>query len=168
MNYADFKKFDTLNGQGIRHSLFVSGCSHRCKGCFNAVAWNPNYGKKFTEETEEMILASFRNTPVEMSGLSLLGGEPFENMEGLIPFLKKFKKEFPNMTIWCWTGYVWEDLIGTEMLEMIDVLIDGKFMLEQKDLKLKFRGSSNQRIIDVKKSMETNSIVLWGDKYDNK
>lgn len=166
MYYADFKQLDTLNGAGLRHSLFVSGCTHKCKGCFNVKAWNFVFGKEFTEETEEMILNAFRNAPVKMSGLSLLGGEPFENMDGLVPFLKKFKQEFPDLTVWCWTGFRIEDLLGTEMLDMIDVLIDGKYIEEERDLTLKFRGSRNQRIIDVKKSAEAKTIVEWGDRYE--
>ena len=172
MYYADFKQLDTVNGQGIRQSLWVSGCTHYCKGCFNPQAWNFKYGKEFTKETEEMVLDSFRNAPVKLSGLSLLGGEPFENVEGLLPFLKRFKEEFPDMTIWCWTGFTFGDLLCTtdkktrEMLHMIDVLVDGKFIEEQKDLTLKFRGSKNQRVIDLKKSFALYRIILWEDRYE--
>lgn len=161
MNYADFKKLDTLNGEGIRHSLFVSGCSHRCKGCFNAVTWNKDFGKPFTEETTEMIIQAFKDSPVELTGLSLLGGEPFENAEGLSDLVDLFAYTFPDKDVWCWTGYTFEQLCEKAMsdehvcrlLMKIDVLIDGKFELPLKDLKLKFRGSSNQRIIDVQKSL---------------
>lgn len=168
MNYADFKKFDVLNGEGVRHSLFVSGCSHRCKGCFNASAWNKNYGAVFTDETEEMIFQAFEESPISIAGLSLLGGEPFENVQGLLPFLLKFTTKYPDKNIWCWSGYTFEQLWALAtvdddvlmMLSMIDILVDGKFILEQKDLKLKFRGSQNQRIIKVKDSIATGKAVL--------
>ena len=159
--FADFKQYDTLNGEGIRHSLFVSGCSHKCKGCFNAVAWNKEYGKPYTEETTQMIIKAFKDSPVELTGLSLLGGEPFENVEGLVDLVDQFTQEFTDKDIWCWTGYTFEQLcemsktdsVLLRMLLKIDVLVDGKFEIDQKDLKLKFRGSSNQRIIDVQGSL---------------
>ncbi len=170
MKYATIKDSDIANGLGVRVSLFVSGCTHHCKGCFNEVAWNFNYGEEFTLEVEEQILKLLE--PNYIKGLSLLGGEPFElsNQEGLINFLRKVKKKFPNKNIWAYTGYTLEkDLLvpsrargiyTDEMLSYIDVLVDGKFDLDLKDIALKFRGSSNQRIIDLKKTLETKKTCL--------
>lgn len=161
IKYADYKRFDFLNGPGVRHSLFVSGCTHHCEGCFNAIAWNFNYGKDFTKEVEGMIIQDLQDKKIQ--GLSLLGGEPFDNTEVLLKFLKRVKIESPDSDIWSWSGYVFEELLSSqkEMLELIDVLVDGKFIISKKDLKLKFRGSSNQRIVDVKKSLKNNKVVLW-------
>lgn len=161
MKYADYKKFDFLNGEGVRHSLFVSGCTHHCEGCFNAIAWNFNYGKEFTREVEDAIITDLKDNKVQ--GLSLLGGEPLDNVEGLLPFIKRVRVESPQSDIWCWSGYTFDELLETqkEMLELIDVLIDGKFVISKKDLKLKFRGSSNQRIVNVKESLKLNKVVLW-------
>jgi len=170
MNYAEIKYFDIANGPGVRTSLFVSGCTHRCKGCFNVVAWDFNYGKPFTEEVEEEILKSLE--PYYVAGLTLLGGEPFEhaNQQGLLPLLRKVKERFPDKNIWAFSGYLFdEDMLGKmckewdetrEMLSYIDVLVDGKFVEELKNLNLKFKGSSNQRTIDVKKSLESGETVL--------
>ncbi|MDE5715686.1 MAG: anaerobic ribonucleoside-triphosphate reductase activating protein [Anaeroplasmataceae bacterium] len=169
MNYATIKKFDIANGLGVRVSLFVSGCTHHCKNCFNAVAWDFSYGKPFTEETERELLEALAHPMIE--GLSLLGGEPMEleNQNGLISFLRKVKQLFPNKTIWCYTGYTLEtDLlqgrahnqVTNEFLSYIDVLVDGKFEEELKDITLKFRGSSNQRIIDLKETLKNNQIIL--------
>ena len=171
MKYANIKFNDIANGPGIRTSLFVSGCTHHCKGCFNEIAWDFNYGKDFTEETIEIILKSCE--PNYISGLTLLGGEPMEivNQKGLLKLVKEFKKKFPEKNIWCYTGYRYEEIIDTnnpvhceitnEFLKHIDILVDGKFILEQKDITLKFRGSKNQRIIDVQKISTENEIVLW-------
>ena len=163
MNIASFKKFDTLNGTGIRHTLFVSGCTHRCNGCFNPQAWNKSFGEAFTRETERMIIDAFRDAPIRMSGLSILGGEPFESAEDLLPFIKECKREFPDMNIWTWSGYTFEELVKDkskkELLQMCNVLVDGRFILEQKDLTLKFRGSSNQRVIDVPSSLLVNQAI---------
>ena len=169
MNYAEIKNFDIANGLGIRVSLFVSGCTHRCKNCFNSVAWDFNYGKPFTKEVEDLIIEMLKKPSI--SGLTLLGGEPMEpvNQEGLIEFLRKVKKEIPEKNIWCYTGYTLEkDLltgrahthITNEILSYIDVLVDGKFVEELKSLMLKFRGSSNQRLIDLPKTLKTGEIVL--------
>ena len=169
MNYAEIKNFDIANGLGIRVSLFVSGCTHRCKNCFNSIAWDFNYGKEFTKEVEDSIIKMLSNPSV--SGLTLLGGEPMEpvNQMGLIDFLRRVKKEVPNKNIWCYTGYTLEtDLltgrantsVTKEILSYIDVLVDGKFVEELKSLMLKFRGSSNQRLIDLPKTLETGEIVL--------
>lgn len=171
MNYATIKKHDIANGVGVRVSLFVSGCTHRCKGCFNAEAWDFGYGKPYTHETEEEILEAVGKSYI--AGLSLLGGEPFEpcNQRGLLPLLIRFRQEYPQKTVWCYTGYTLDrDLIAggkahcevtDEMLSYIDILVDGEFVEEKKDLKLRFRGSSNQRIIDVQKSLKTGQVCLW-------
>ena len=171
MNYATIKPFDVANGPGVRVSLFVSGCTHRCKNCFNAEAWDFNYGETFTEKEESRILEALK--PDYIKGFSLLGGEPFEksNQEVLSEFLPKIKEAYPEKTIWCYTGYDFEkDLltgritdkeITDKMLSCIDILVDGKFVEELKNLKLRFKGSENQRIIDVKKSLSENKIVLW-------
>lgn len=169
MNYADIKKIDVSNGEGVRVSVFVSGCNHHCKGCFNQCAWDFNYGKKFTEKEEQQIIDYMNHDYI--SGLSLLGGEPLEpkNQEGLLPLVKKVKEKFPNKDIWCYTGFDFEkDVVGKmaknnettrELLKYIDIIVDGKFEEDKKDLKLQFRGSSNQKIIDVKKSLQTGQIV---------
>ena len=171
MHYATIKKFDIANGEGVRVSIFVSGCSHKCPGCFNDIAWPFEYGEEYTQEVEEEIIEACR--PSYIRGLSLLGGEPFEkvNQLGLISLIRRFKKEFPNKDIWCYTGYLMdqdilneESTIQTEvtreLLEAIDVLVDGKFVLKLKDISLKFKGSSNQRVIDVKESLKQNKVIL--------
>lgn len=169
MNYADIKKIDVANGEGVRVSVFVSGCNHHCKGCFNQCAWDFNYGKKFTEKEEQQIIDYMNHDYI--SGLSLLGGEPLEpkNQEGLLPLVKKVKEKFPNKNIWCYTGFDFEkDIVEKmaknnettrELLKYIDIIVDGKFEEDKKDLKLQFRGSSNQKIVDVKKSLQTRQIV---------
>ena len=169
MNYADIKKIDVANGEGVRVSVFVSGCNHHCKGCFNQCAWDFNYGKEFSEKEEQQIIDYMNHDYI--SGLSLLGGEPLEprNQEGLLPLVKKVKKKFPNKNIWCYTGFDFEkDVVGKmakdnettrELLKYIDVIVDGKFEEDKRDLKLQFRGSSNQKIVDVKKSLQTGQIV---------
>lgn len=171
MNYATIKPFDVANGPGVRVSLFVSGCTHRCKGCFNEEAWDFNYGEEFTEKQEKEILEAMK--PDYIKGFSLLGGEPFEpkNQVVLAPLLEKIKKEYPQKDIWCYSGYDFEkDLLSgrlcdfaitDRMLSQIDILVDGKFIEELKNLKLRFKGSENQRIIDVKKSREENRVILW-------
>ena len=171
MNYADIKYCDVANGKGVRVSLFVSGCTHHCKGCFNEETWNFHYGKPFTEETEKQVLDYLDKSYI--AGLSLLGGEPFEhvNQQGLLPLLRKVKARFPEKNIWCYTGYDFEKdllsgrlcdkMITDRMLSCIDILVDGKFVEEKKNLKLRFKGSENQRIIDVKKSLQENRIILW-------
>ncbi|MEI3395215.1 MAG: anaerobic ribonucleoside-triphosphate reductase activating protein [Clostridia bacterium] len=169
MNYADIKKIDVANGEGVRVSVFVSGCNHHCKGCFNECAWDFNYGKEFSEKEEQQIIDYMNHDYI--SGLSLLGGEPLEprNQEGLLPLVKKVKEKFPNKNIWCYTGFDFEkDVVGKmakdnettrELLKYIDVIVDGKFEEDKRDLKLQFRGSSNQKIVDVKKSLQTGQIV---------
>lgn len=164
MNYADIKYIDVLNGEGLRVSLFVSGCRNYCKNCFNKDLWSFNYGNKFTEQELYNIVSTLNNNQIKYDGLSLLGGDPFEieQIECLTELCKQVKNI--NKTIWCWTGYQFEDLMRDDckknLLKYIDVLIDGKFILEQKDLTLKFRGSVNQRVIDVKKSLECDKVIL--------
>ena len=162
MNYAEIKYYDIANGLGVRTSLFVSGCSHRCPGCFNEIAWDFHYGKEFTRETMEEILKSCE--PGYIRGLSLLGGEPLEpvNQRGLLPLVKAFKERFPRKDIWCYTGYTYEtDLLAPdgrarcevkdELLSCIDILLDGEFIQAEADITLKFRGSRNQRVLQIQK-----------------
>ncbi len=170
MNYGEIKKNDIANGLGVRVSLFVSGCRHCCKNCFNSQTWSFNYGTPFTTETEDYIIKAME--PDYISGLSLLGGEPFEpeNQPALINLLKRVKSVYPNKNIWCYTGFLFDsELLGQsrangqytlELLELIDILVDGRFVEELKDISLKFRGSSNQRIINVKESLKQNKVVL--------
>ena len=171
MHYATIKKFDIANGEGVRVSIFVSGCSHKCPGCFNDIAWPFEYGEEFTKETEDEIIEACRSSYIR--GLSLLGGEPFEksNQLGLISLIRRFKQEFPNKDIWCYSGYLLDkDILNPEspiqtevtreLIEYIDVLVDGKFVLALKDISLKFKGSSNQRVIDIKESLNQNKVVL--------
>ncbi|MCI2112317.1 anaerobic ribonucleoside-triphosphate reductase activating protein [Ruminococcus sp.] len=170
MNYGEIKNYDIANGEGVRVSLFVSGCTHHCKNCFNPETWSFEYGKPFTKETEDYIIECL--SPDYIDGLSLLGGEPFEpqNQKVLLPFLRRVRSELPDKTIWCYTGYLFDkELLSEsrarceftdEMLSMIDVLVDGEFVQALHDISLAFRGSSNQRIIDVQKSLETGEIKL--------
>ena len=173
MYYADIKRCDVANGPGVRISLFVSGCTHHCEGCFNEVAWDFHYGELFTEETIDNIINLLDSSYIR--GLTLLGGEPFEyvNQQGLLPLLRKVKERFPSKDIWCFSGYLFDkDIVGCmsekwqetkEMLSYIDVLVDGKFEQDKKNVNLRFRGSSNQRIIKVKESLASESIVLWNE-----
>lgn len=173
MNYATVKNCDIANGPGVRVSLFVSGCTHRCPGCFNEVAWDFDYGAPFTEDVMNDIVDMLR--PGYVQGLSLLGGEPFEpqNQLGLVELLRKVKAVCPEKSIWCYTGYILEkDILAKrlgdwnvtkELLSYIDVLVDGPFIMARKDLRLRFRGSDNQRLIDIKKTLETGRTQLWHD-----
>lgn len=173
MNYATIKTHDTANGPGVRVSLFVSGCTHCCKGCFNEVAWDFNYGEPFTEETINMILEYLK--PDYIRGLTLLGGEPFhpKNQPEIVKLLRRVKAAYPEKTIWAFTGYLLDkDLLSgklglqdvtNEYLSYIDVLVDGPFIEEKKNLMLVFRGSENQRLIDVRKTLESGNIVLWNE-----
>ncbi len=150
MNYAEIKKVDIANGPGVRVSLFVSGCRNHCKGCFNPETWDFDYGRPFTRETEDEIIEALR--PSWIQGLSILGGEPTEeeNAAVLIPFLKRVRAVLPDKDIWLYSGYTYEVLRDKEILTLADVLVDGPFLLEQKDAGLAFRGSRNQRIIDLR------------------
>ena len=173
MNYAIIKWTDIANGEGVRISLFVSGCTHHCKNCFNSVAWDFSYGELFDENVQEQIIEGLKSDYV--AGLSLLGGEPLEpqNQEALYPFIKRVREKFPNKTIWCYTGFVLDERTGSltnatkntlytqRLISLFDVLVDGPFVEELKDIRLKFRGSSNQRVIDVKKTLASNQVVLY-------
>ena len=171
MHYATIKPRDIANGPGVRVSLFVSGCTHHCPGCFNAEAWDFDYGKPFDKAVVDELLTLLE--PDYVKGLSLLGGEPFEpqNQRGLLPFLREFRRRFPNKTVWCYTGYVYErDLLSEsrarcevtdEMLSCIDILVDGPFVEELKSLRLRFRGSSNQRVLDLNETRRTGEAVIW-------
>ena len=171
MNYATIKKCDVANGPGVRVSLFVSGCNHHCKGCFNQEAWDFKYGNEFTEKEEKEVMEALK--PKYIKGLSLLGGEPLEpkNQEGLLPIVKKAKELYPDKPIWCYTGFKFDEQVlygmaktnetTNELLKYLDYVVDGKFVEELKNPSLKFRGSSNQRIIDVKETLKTHQVVLW-------
>lgn len=176
MNISEIKTNDIANGEGVRTSVFVSGCRHHCKNCFNEVTWDFGYGELFTEETMKKIFDSVE--PYYINGLSLLGGEPFEpeNQKALLPFLVMFKEKFPNKNIWCYTGFTLEQILGKnepksraatdiapEMLSLIDVLVDGPYVEELHNISLKFRGSSNQRVIDIKETAKQGKIVLYLD-----
>ena len=172
MNYATIKKTDVANGPGVRVSLFVSGCTHHCKGCFNSVAWDFQYGQAYTLETEQEILQAL--APDYIRGLSLLGGEPMEpqNRATVLSLVKKVREIYPRKTIWCYTGYTLEsDLLSEsrarcectdEMLSLLDVLVDGEFIEAQKNISLAFRGSENQRLIDVPATLSSGSVVWHG------
>ena len=173
LNYADIKKVDVANGPGVRVSLFVSGCTHRCEECFNPETWDFDYGTPFGEAEIEKILALL--APDHIRGLSLLGGEPFEpaNQEAVLELVRRVREELPQKTIWCYSGYLFQELaagkIGDHsraLLEGLDVLVDGPFVLAKKDLGLRFRGSSNQRIIDVPASLKAGTVIL-SEEYMN-
>lgn len=163
MNYGKIKPVDVANGEGVRVSLFVSGCPHHCKGCFNAELWNYDAGEPFTFQTIEDIIHSCLRPYI--SGLSLLGGEPLDpkNIQRVTDLCALFKRTFPKKTIWCYTGYQWEDVKHLHIMKYIDVLVDGQFVEALKDPRLKFRGSANQRIIDVKKSLESGCVFVRKD-----
>ena len=170
MKYGNIKKCDIANGIGVRTVLFVSGCTHHCKGCFQPETWDFNYGFEYTENTEDEIIESLKFDYV--NGLTLLGGEPFEpqNQRALLPLLRRIKNELPQKTIWAFSGYTFEELTGDgrvncectkEIISMLDVLVDGEFIEEKRNISLRFRGSENQRLIDVPKTLENNKITLW-------
>ena len=170
MNYATIKNCDIANGPGVRVSLFVSGCTHHCPGCFNQVAWDFDYGQPFTQKTIDKILNMLR--PSYIRGLTLLGGEPFEpqNQAGVVELLRQVKRELPEKTVWAYSGYLFDrDILSgrlgdtREYLSYVDVLVDGPFIEEKKNLSLRFRGSENQRIIDVPASLAAGTIIPWQD-----
>ena len=170
MNYATIKNCDIANGPGVRVSLFVSGCTHRCPGCFNEVAWDFGYGEPFTQETIDYILNLLK--PDYIQGLTLLGGEPFEpqNQSAVVELLRQVKKACPGKSIWAFSGYLFEkDILSgrlgdtSEYLSYLDVLVDGPYVEAKKNLSLRFRGSENQRLIDVPASLKTGETVLWQD-----
>lgn len=169
MNYGEIKYYDIANGPGVRTSLFVSGCRNRCEDCFNRETWAFDFGKPYTEETENAIVESLK--PDYIAGLTVLGGEPFEkeNQPEVLKLVKRVRKEFPNKTIWIFSGFTYEELIGgsrasgetaNEILSVCDVLVDGRFDKSKKNISLKFRGSENQRIIDLKPTLLQNKVVL--------
>lgn len=173
MNYATIKRFDIANGPGVRVSLFVSGCRHRCKNCFNPEAWDFSYGKEFDDKVIDDLINAL--APEHIQGLSLLGGEPFEpeNQPGILKLVKKVRETYSDKDIWCYSGFTFDELIKqnaivTDILQLTDVLIDGKFVEELKDASLLFRGSSNQRIIDVKKSLIECKVILLDGKWSRK
>lgn len=170
MNYAEIKTFDIANGLGVRVSLFVSGCTHHCKNCFNEMTWDFNYGKPFDEAVQERIIKAL--SPSHIAGLTLIGGEPMEpsNQRVLLPFVKKVREIYPDKNIWCYTGYLFDKEllqksrarceVTDEFLSYIDILVDGRFVEDLKDITLRFRGSSNQRIIVVPESLRKGKVVL--------
>jgi anaerobic ribonucleoside-triphosphate reductase activating protein len=172
MNYCNIKPCDIADGVGVRVTLFVSGCTHHCKGCFQPETWDFDYGQPFTEDTQALLLEKL--APNYIAGLTLLGGEPFEpeNQWALLPFLRRLRQEKPEKTVWAYSGYTWEELTGKvpsrgrcevtdEMLSLVDVLVDGPFVEERKDITLQFRGSSNQRLIDVPRTLAEGKVTLW-------
>lgn len=177
MNYATIKNCDIANGPGVRVSLFVSGCTHHCKGCFNEVAWDFDYGQPFTQQTIDDILDMLR--PAYIKGITLLGGEPFEpqNQLALVDLLRQVRASYPEKTVWAFSGYLFDKDIAPgklgdpevtrELLSYVDVLVDGRFVEEKKNLSLRFRGSSNQRLIDVSASLEKGEVILWEDWQGN-
>ena len=180
MNYAAIKKSDIANGEGIRTTVFVSGCRNRCKNCFQPETWSFDYGSPFTDEVMEDIFRTFENPVVR--GLTILGGEPMEpeNQRGLLPFLKEFKRRYPNKTVWLYTGNLYETLVGEvgshpkciditgELLSLVDILVDGPFIEEEKRLGLRFRGSANQRIIDMNKTRDAGRVIIWDGVSEDK
>ena len=174
MHYGEIKNNDIANGEGVRVTLFVSGCTNRCKNCFQPQTWDFEYGQPFTAETEEKILSML--APGYIAGLTVLGGEPFEpsNQRALVPFLKKVRERYPNKNIWSWTGFTWELLhtegshcrceVTDELISLLDVLVDGRFVEELKDLTLRFRGSSNQRLIDLNETRKAGELRFLPDR----
>ena len=170
MNFGALKLCDIANGVGVRTVLFVSGCTHHCKGCFQPETWDFCYGQPYTDKTEQTILESLRHDYI--NGLTLLGGEPMEidNQRVLVGLLRRIRRELPGKSVWCYSGYTWEELTGEsrarcevtdEMLSMIDVLVDGEYVEQQRNISLRFRGSENQRILDVPASLAVGRAVLW-------
>lgn len=173
MHYAHIRPIDVANGPGVRVSVFVSGCTHHCEGCFNPETWDFSYGKPFGEEEIQTILGHLSKGYIK--GLSLLGGEPFEpqNQQAVLELARRVRAAYPNKTIWCYTGYRYEALAAGKvgsysraLLEQLDVLVDGPFVLGQKDLSLRFRGSANQRILDVPASLAAGELRYWNDKQE--
>ena len=174
MHYGEIKNCDIANGEGVRISLFVSGCTNHCENCFQPQTWDFNYGIPFTKETEDELLCLL--APDYINGLTLLGGGPFEpdNQRALLPFLHRVRQELPQKNIWSFTGFTWEELhtpgsyprceVTDELLSLLDVLVDGRFVEALHDISLRFRGSSNQRIIDVRKTLASGTLTLWDEK----
>lgn len=180
MHYGALKKYDIANGEGVRTTLFVSGCRNRCPGCFQKETWSFDYGEPFTSSVAEEIFDTLENPSVR--GVTILGGEPMEpeNQREILPLLRELKSRYPDKTIWLYTGNLYEELIGEvgshpkcievtrELLSYVDILVDGRFLEEQHRLGLRFRGSSNQRIIDMRRTLENGSIVLWHGMSEDK
>ena len=174
MHYGKIKNCDIANGEGVRVTLFVSGCTNHCKNCFQPQTWDFNYGNPFTEETEAELFRLL--SPRYIRGLTLLGGEPFEpeNQRALLPFLRKLRRELPEKTVWAFTGFTWEELhtegshprceVTDELLNLIDVLVDGRYVEELKDIGLRFRGSSNQRLLDLNATRASGKLTLLPDQ----
>jgi anaerobic ribonucleoside-triphosphate reductase activating protein len=163
MNYATIKPVDIANGAGVRVSLFVSGCTHHCKGCFNAEAWDFDFGEPFTKQTEDEIISLLDRPWID--GLSLLGGEPFEleHQETLLRLLERVHRELPTKTVWAYSGYTFEEIQDSPLLDYVDILVDGEFMEDQKNISLQFRGSENQRVIDVQETFASGHVVIQPD-----
>lgn len=166
---ADYKPFNFVDGEGVRNSLYVSGCLFHCEGCYNEATWNFRFGTPYTKNLEDQIMLDMAQPYVQ--GLTLLGGEPFLNIDTVLPLVKRIKAELPDKDIWSWTGYTWEELLleGEDKLALLselDILVDGRFDQTKKNLLLQFRGSSNQRIIDVQKSLKTGSVQIWENLND--
>ena len=173
MYYGNIKNYDIANGAGVRVTLFVSGCTNHCKGCFQPETWDFNYGRPFTDETEEELLSMLK--PAYIRGLTVLGGEPFEpdNQRVLLPFIRRVRKMYPGKDIWMFSGFTYEELktegshprceCTDELLTLTDILIDGRFVEEKKNISLQFRGSENQRILDMKKTLAANAPVWWDE-----
>ena len=161
MNYSTLNTCDCANGEGVRVSLFVSGCPHKCKGCFNPEAWNYDFGKGFNNNVMDDILWAIEKPYIQ--GLTLLGGEPLaqKNQDAIVYIVKQCKKELPNKDIWCYTGYTYEEIKEHPALKYIDVLIDGRYIEEERDISLQFKGSRNQRIIDLNRTREEGCVKLW-------
>ena len=174
MHYGEIKNCDIANGLGVRVTLFVSGCTNHCENCFQPQTWDFCYGKPFTSETEDELIRLL--SPDYINGLTLLGGEPFEpkNQRALLPFLRRVRRELPQKTIWSFTGFTWEELhdpaayprceVTDELLSLLDVLVDGRYVDALHDISLRFRGSSNQRIIDVLKTLQSGALTLWDER----
>ena len=175
MNYASIKNCDIANGEGVRVTLFVSGCTNHCENCFQPETWDFNYGQPFTPAVEDKLIEMLR--PGFINGLTLLGGEPMEpeNQRELVTFVQNFKALYPKKTVWCYSGYTWEQLTGKvpcharcevtdELLSLLDVLVDGRFVEAEHDISLRFRGSRNQRLLDVPKSLAAGQPVWWQDE----
>lgn len=166
----DYKAFNFVDGEGVRCSLYVSGCMFHCEGCYNVATWSFKSGIPYTQELEDRIIDDLSQPYVQ--GLTLLGGEPFLNTGTVLPLVKRIRKELPKKDIWSWTGYTWEELMletpdKLELLSYLDILVDGRYDRTKRNLMLQFRGSSNQRIIDVQKSLKTNCLQLWDKLKDN-
>lgn len=173
MHYGEIKKNDIANGIGVRVSLFVSGCRNACENCFNKQTWDFKFGKEFNKETTEQIIEMLK--PEYVHGITVLGGEPFEpeNQKDLLPFLKKVREVYPDKTVWCFSGFTLEELIGDSranceytkpLLDLVDVLVDGRYIDSMRNISLKFRGSENQRIIDMNKTRAMGKVVLWNEE----